>query len=441
MHLFERTLLRQLEVWKSAPGRKPLILRGARQVGKTALVRAFGTRAFEARATIDFERQPDVKTIFERDLDPKRLLAELELVTRTPIEPGRTLLFFDEIQAAPRALMALRYFFEEMPALHVIAAGSLLEFALRDISFPVGRVSFAWLYPMSFTEFLSATGRVALTASMPRLTPTGAAPSPSNTAAKLLGQALREYLVVGGMPAAVARYVETGSFLKVEEVHAELTRAYLDDMPKYARGDKQLANLASVFRRIVRFVGSELTYSTLGDGDNGQRTAKSLELLEDAMLCRRIRAASPAGLPLGATASEKHFKCILLDVGLAQHLAGLRGEEALKASDVLSVYDGRIAEQFVGQQLLAESVSASEGRELYCWIRPQRTAKAEVDYLLARNGTVLPVEVKAGKGGRLRSLRALFDEFGNVKSALCLQDTMSVHTEGQLSYAPLYTIL
>ena len=438
-----RTIHRTLLAWRDAPRRKPLVVRGARQVGKSTAVQIFANRAFDSFVTINFERRRDYRGVFEADLDPKRILAELEIKARATIKAGSTLLFLDEIQDCPAAIASLRYFHEEMPELHVIAAGSLLEFALEEVGMPVGRVEFAWLYPLSFSEYLNASGRGALAEQMPTYdVEHGVTFSLTEVMVQEMYKALHEYMIVGGMPEAVVTYLATGSFAQSDNVLDQIATSFLDDIHKYARGDKQIANVGLVLKRLFQFVGREVTYSTLGEADLGQRTATSVSLLEKAMLCHRVRSASPASLPLAGSAADKHFKCILLDIGLARRMAGLESTALLRGSDLMAAYDGRAAEQFVGQNLLAEGLAAgSEGRQLFCWIRPQKSAKAEVDYLLARHGQVLPIEVKSGSTGRMRSLRVLMDEFANVKQGVCLKQINAPLQQKGIVELPLFTRL
>lgn len=418
------------------PQHKPLILRGARQVGKTATLREFGTR-FKNVCEVNLERHPDYSKVF-RDFDPKRILAELEILTGKNIEPGKTLLFLDEIQACPSAISSLRYFCEEIPELHVIACGSLLEFALADIGVPVGRVSYEYLYPMSFSEFLRALGEEKLAEALPHWSPEGTVEISEPVWQKLVDQ-MRRYFIVGGMPAVVAQYKKTGSLKSCQRIQSELVQAFQDDMHKYAKGEQQLLNCSKLFSRLFQFVGKQVTYSHIGDGDDVKRTKRSLELLEKAMLVHWVRSTHPSGVPLGAEASDKHFKCVFLDIGLGQCLSGRDTREIIQTKNLLDVYAGKLAEQFVGQQLLAESEEASEGRRLYGWIRAKRGASSEVDYVISRNGKIIPVEVKSGKSGRLRSLKIFLENCPGI--GICLQEISTTETEGSISRWPLVTVL
>jgi len=395
---------------------------------------------FDNVVIINFDKRPDFGDCFIADLDPHRIVSELEVKSRSKIIPGQTLLFLDEIQECPNAIAALRYFYEEMQDLHVIAAGSLLEFAFEAISVPVGRIEFAWMYPLSFTEFLGATSRQNLADLMPSYqTQMELKWNLSESMVSEFYRAIREYFIVGGMPEVVQSYVKTRSYVLVDEMLDNIVAAFLVDSNKYAKGEKQLANLSSVLRRIYRFVGQEITYTTLGEGDNPQRTATSLKLLERAMLCHIVRSTTPSSLPLAGGANEKHFKCVLLDIGFARRLAGLDANDCLTTRELLSIHDGRAAEQFVGQNLLAESGRGSEGGKLYCWIRPQKSAKAEVDYLLSRHGQIIPVEVKSGATGRLKSLAVLLQEYPQIPMGVCLKETTKPVWNDRILSLPLFT--
>jgi hypothetical protein len=366
-----RLVTEQLEAWKESPRRKPLIVRGARQVGKTWAIAQFGRDSFDAVHIVDLERRRDWHRVFEPDLEAPRILAELELLLGRRITPGRELLFFDEIQACPRALVALRYFLEQLPDLHVVAAGSLLEFATRDLSFPVGRVQFLNLYPMTLQEFFWATGQDVAAEVV------GGPPMPQAPAAHdMLLDQVRRYLFVGGMPECVHVYAETGSLRDVFEVQDELATAYREDFGKYApRADKDCLN--AVLSSVARDVGRQTKYVRLADGFKSPTIKRAFDLLTMAQVARKVRAASPAGVPLGSSASGKRFKSLLVDVGLMQRLSGLRSDIEYAKPDLLAVYDGALAEQFVGQEL-----AAATRHDLYYWTRSERASSAEVDYLI-----------------------------------------------------------
>jgi predicted AAA+ superfamily ATPase len=425
----KRFIDKKLLNWKTSELRKPLILRGARQVGKTYSVLQFGKNHFSGNIhVIDFEKNLDVHAIFEKNLDITRILAELELFLNADITPGEDLLFFDEIQSCPRALMALRYFYEDLPELHVIAAGSLLEFALKAISFPVGRVQFMEMYPLTFNEFLWATGKEKLVKLLADPQPTL-----SETAHRLLLQNVKEYFLVGGMPEAVRVYLETKNYKSVFEIHEELIETFRQDFAKYAPfADKRCLN--AVLLNSAKSVGQRIKYNRLAEGFTSPTIKKAFDLLQMARLVYKIPAASPAGLPLGASANERKFKAAFLDIGLMQFISGIRIHEEFNKEDLLAIYNGALAEQFVAQQLIA----CKKG-ELYFWAREAKSSSAEVDFLTVNNGQICPIEVKSGKAGRLKSLHLLLKEFPNVPVGyVCSSQPFARLPEQRLKFVPLY---
>ncbi|MFQ5652015.1 MAG: ATP-binding protein [bacterium] len=425
----ERLITRRLRRWKDQPGRKPLLLRGARQVGKTWAVLEFGRRFFAGNVhLVDLERQLDWHRVFEVDLDPVRIISELEILLNSRIVPGKDLLFFDEIQSCPRALMALRYFYEEFPELHVIAAGSLLEFAFKDISFPVGRIQISSLYPLNFVEFLQAAGKTLAA----EIVQTAPAPQPDSVHRMLLEE-VRKYLFVGGMPECVLAYVRTGRLRDALEVQADLVNTFRQDFSKYAPlADKRCLN--AVFSSTARNVGKQIKYTNLGEGFTNPTIKKAFDLLCRAQVIRKVSAASPAGLPLGASASERKFKALMMDVGVMQHLCGMPIEAEYAKSDLLTIYHGALAEQFIGQELLAAGQD-----ELYYWAREAKSSSAEVDFLMVTRGKIHPVEIKSGASGRLRSLHLLLQTYPNCPEGIVFSAApYSELPEQKLKFLPLY---
>uniref|UniRef100_UPI004055C4C5 ATP-binding protein n=1 Tax=Candidatus Electrothrix sp. TaxID=2170559 RepID=UPI004055C4C5 len=275
--LLENALKRLIENklldWKNSTRRKPLILRGARQIGKTWSIKEFGDRYYKNTVTVDFEKERDLHSFFEKSLDPLMITQSIEIIKRTTIEPGRTLLFFDEIQSCPRAITALRYFYEEMKEIHVIAAGSLLEFALSEISFPVGRVQFLNMYPMTFTEYLMATENetaLEIVESEPK-------ELPEQIHDALLNE-LRTYFLVGGMPESIKVFLESSSMTNSFDVHKELISTFQDDFSKYAPyADKHCLN--DVFKNVARTIGSQIKYTHLSDSFSSPTIKKAFETL------------------------------------------------------------------------------------------------------------------------------------------------------------------
>ncbi|MBM4253951.1 MAG: ATP-binding protein [Deltaproteobacteria bacterium] len=436
-----RSIDKNLVSWVERPNRLPLILRGARQVGKTAAVMALGRSSglFDNVVKIDFEEEPGLARVFAGSLKAELIVRDLEAVTGQPIKAGKTLLFFDEVQECPRAISALRYFREQMPKLHVVAAGSLLEFVLGDVSMPVGRVEYMYVRPMSFGEFLHATGRGLLDSRRPNIISWTGAISSSAIEAETLDSALKEYVIVGGMPEAVSTYVNTKSFIETARVHDRLLRSFRDDIPKYAQGDLQRANLTQSLLALAVSVAQQITYTKLVD-DDAKRTKLSVQLLEQAMVVSIARATSAAGLPLGAGVSSKTLKPIYLDVGLMQRACGRTAGQVLESKNLLADFKGQIAEQVIGQELLVQR-GGSENEQLYFWQRAERGSTAEVDFLLSCDGEIVPIEVKSGPSGRLRSLHLFLNSHSDISVGYCLQQRVILEQVGKIRFAPLWSRL
>ena len=424
-----RLLTEKLLRWKSSSHRKPLMLRGARQVGKTWLVKDFGTKAMPGQMhLIDLEKHPEWHLIFEKDLDVNRIVAELELLLNVKINQGQDLLFLDEIQSCPRAIMALRYFYEDMPGLHVIAAGSLLEFTLNDISFPVGRLQIMHVSPLNFMEFLKAIGKTQLADLIVK--PPESLPL---TIHNKLIDLLRLYFFVGGMPECVGRYAENERLRDVFEVQSDLIATFRQDFSKYAPlADKQCLN--TVLTSVARQVGRQIKYARLSDGFSHPTIKKAFKLLTLAQVIHKVSSVNPPEVPFGATISEKNFKSLLLDIGLMQQICNIPMDIEYGKSDLLSIYEGSMAEQFVGQ----EFISAGE-LPLYYWSRNAKSSTAEVDYLLTEKGMPLPVEVKSGPSGRLKSLHLFLKEYPRSQRGIVLSGAPFARLpEQNLEFWPLY---
>jgi uncharacterized protein len=425
----KRFITDKLVTWKSESKRKPLILRGARQVGKSYTVNDFGTRHFNGRIyTVNFEKHPEWHNIFNLNLDVRRIISELEIALNVSIETGKDLLFFDEIQNCPKALSSLRYFYEDLPEQHIIAAGSLLDFELRNISMPVGRVRFLDMYPMNFAEFLTACGKTKLAEIIL------AAPAlQSETVHKTLLNEVRNYFLVGGMPESVASFVETGRLGNSLELQNDLINTFREDFSKYApMADKKCLN--SVLTSVAKNVGRQIKYTHLAEQFTVPTIRKAFELLQKARIISKIPSASPAGLPLEATASEKKFKAILLDIGIMQRLSGVMIDTDFFSADILGIYKGAMAEQFVGQELI------SAGNDpVYYWARDAKSSTAEVDYLFSKKNKICPVEIKSGASGRLRSLHLLLNTFKNCPAGYVFSDAPFGEIKDQkLIFLPVY---
>ena len=425
----QRLAEKQIAGWRDSSRRKPLIIRGARQVGKTWLVENVLAKQFTSFVKIDLEKRRDLHPHFAGNLEPQSILSHLELTTGRII-PGQTLLFFDEIQACPRALMALRYFHEEMPELHVVAAGSLLEFAFGKISIPVGRVQYLHMQPLTFYEYLLAMGKEQM-AEYTLNRPDDVAGSIQ----EIILRELRSYFFVGGMPECVKTYRDSASMLETFQVQSEILDSYRDDFSKYTPQVNTIC-LDAVFLNVAKSIGEQLKYTRLNDGHSSQMNRKAFDLLVKAKVVHKIPACNPSGLPLGATANPKKFKASMLDIGLMQRLCQLPVELELQQENLLAMYRGKLAEQFVAQELLAWHSS-----ELFYWAREARGSSAEIDFLVVRDGNIYPVEVKSGAGGSLRSLHLMLGKYTHCPQGLVLYSgTSKKLPEQKLQFLPLYCV-
>lgn len=395
----KRLLFKELTKWRNSPIRRPLLLRGARQVGKTHLIRQFGSQ-FDNFIEINFEKTPDLKKIFEADLDPARISKDLSIIINKKIEPGKTLLFIDEIQEAPKAILALRYFYEEMPELHLIAAGSLVDFAIEQIGIPVGRVEFLYMHPLSFIEYLAAKNHQNLAIEIINRNPT----QPINDvihdkALKLLG----EYIAIGGMPAAIDAWITEQDIQLCNKILKNIKTAYEQDFSKYAK-KHEIKYIDLLFQQIPSMICQHFKFSNLSTHFKKRELEPPLMLLEKAGIINRIIKSAGNGIPLGAEADFKKFKLIMHDIGLTQAILGLDLKDWFIEPLLAFVNKGNITESFVGQELLAYS-NPSDKHPLYYWHREQRNAQAEIDYLLTSEQKIYPIEAKSGHSGTLQSMR------------------------------------
>jgi len=413
--------------WKDSKQRKPLIIRGARQVGKTWLVDKFLALEFDSFVKIDLEKQRNLHILFEQDLNPQRIIDELEIVVGRII-PGKTLLFIDEIQACPRALMALRYFYEELPELHVVVAGSLLEFAFSQISVPVGRVQYLHVYPMTFYEYLLAIGKDVMASRI-----INSPKSISETTNTLIVEELKKYFFVGGMPECVKVYRNTNSLVEVFSVQSEILESYRQDFSKY-KPHVDTTCLDNVFINVSTSVGEQIKYSRLSETFSGVTNKKAFDLLVKANLIHKISSSTPSGLPLGGLINGKKFKSCMLDIGLMQRLCCIDVFAEQKQENLLGIYQGKLAEQFVAQELIAW-----HNKELFFWARDSKNSNAEVDYLTIKDGNIYPIEVKSGASGRLRSLHILLETYTNCEYGWVLQcSPYKKLPQQKLIFWPLY---
>ena len=428
-----RNLYTSLLKWRNDELRMPLILRGARQVGKTTLISEFGRNEFTQCVTLNFEQEPDLMECFAT-LKPDEIITSIQYKLHTQITPGDTLLFLDEIQECPNAIMSLRYFKEQMPDLHVIGAGSLLEFALQDHAFrmPVGRVQYLYLKPLSFREFLQVLGDQQFVEAISTATINK---PPTEVLHSELLKRLHLYTVLGGMPGVIQAYLHNHDLVACQSIQTGLMATYRDDFGKYA----SIANhkyLRQVFQEIPQLVGKQIKYVDISNEMRPRALKIAIEQLNQAGLIFPIYSSLASGLPLNALIETKKFKCLMLDVGLMSRTTRISIETLLN-EDLMLVNRGAFAEQFVGQELLAY-MPDNETPELLYWSRDKPSSTAELDYLLQFNDQIIPIEVKAGKTGTLKSLR-IFMEEKNSKIGIKFSQNHLMYQNNILTI-PLYMV-
>lgn len=395
--MFRRNIISKLEAWKQDKKHKPLILRGARQVGKTTVVNEFGSQ-FDNYLYFNLERNENAK-LFEMEIPLDDLVNMLFASAGKVKKEGTTLVFIDEIQNSPKTIALLRYFYEQRPDLYVIAAGSLLENLVDvKVSFPVGRVQYLALRPCSFSEFLGAIGKNNLLAILSQ--------KAEYTVAfhEQLMHLFNQYTIVGGMPEAVQQYAETQDVIGIEDVYETLVQAYKDDSEKYVRGNK----LTDVVRFILSygwaFSGETITLGNFANsGYKSREVGEAFRLLEKAMLLELVYPVSSTQLPI-IPETKRMPKLIWFDTGLVNYQAGIR-KEIIGSTDMVDSWRGHIAEQITAQELLALEDRVGQHRSF--WEKPNNGA--EVDFIFTHNSKLYPIEVKSGTNAHLRSLQVFMD--------------------------------
>ncbi len=417
--------------WKGRSGRKPLLLRGARQVGKTYAVRTLG-KTFANFVEINLEANQAARKVFEKDLDIDRIILQLSELLQKKIEPGTTLVFIDEIQAVPNAILALRYFYECMPRLHVLAAGSLLDFAIEQVGIPVGRISTLYMYPLSFLEFLTGLGYKEWTRAV------------INYDSSFISEPLHEkiltilgiYIAVGGMPESVNSWKKNRMSRDVKIVHSDLLYAYEQDFGKYAK-THQIKYLNLLFLKAIEQLANKFIYARVGEYQK-RELSPALELLEKAGLLYKVIRSAGQGVPIGAQADLNDFKIIFLDTGLSQALLKLDITSWFLDPLKAFVNKGAIVEAFAGQEILAYSDPIKK-ESLFYWNRAMRGSEAEVDYLIQIQEGVVPVEVKAGSSTRTKSMHIFLNSHPNSPYGIRFWASIGKKEEDIHSY-PLYAI-
>jgi len=430
----KRKIDAELKKWQSSNNRKVLLVRGARQVGKTYSLRKLG-ESFKYFLEVNFEENPQVGTFFKDSLNPLEINEKLSFYFNVPIKPGETLLFFDEIQACPEALRALRFYYERIPGLHVAAAGSLLEFVLSEIpSFGVGRIESLYMYPMSFGEFLEASGNDFLNQAI-------AAASVKKPIDPLIHNKildrLKIFLVLGGMPKVVEVFINERDLAPCQVELDNILNSLYDDFAKYHQKVPML-RLQEAFKSVIFQTGNKFKYSSVGEGITSTYIYKdSLELLGRAGLIYKVFSTAARGLPLGGQLDLKKFKVLIFDTGIYQRVLGLDISEHIIAEFSELVNRGRLCELFVGIELV-EGQSPRLRPELYYWHREARSSNAEVDYVVSRKHQIIPIEVKSGLKGQMQSLRLFMAERSLKRGIRISGENFATYED--IEVLPLYAV-
>ena len=445
---YERIIDRYLSEWATRPIHKPILLRGARQVGKSTAVRHLG-ESFKYYVEINLEKQSNYIDLFKKDLDVTRIVPQMAAICGTPIVPNETLLFIDEIQESQEAIVALRYFKEDMPNLHVIAAGSLLEFVLDEIpTFGVGRIHSMYMFPMTFDEFLLANGEQLLLDARGQANIDAPLPTPLHE--KLIGL-MRTFMLVGGMPESVVKWVQTHDFLQCQEVQDDIITGYEADFPKYKKKvDPQL--LIATMKSAATQATKKFVYSRVPGEYKTAEVKKALDLLIKSGVLVPVTHSSGNGLPLGDEADESIRKILLLDTGLMLRLLNMTmGDTSAITAQILTataadlVNKGPMAEMLAGLELL-HYLTPNLHHDLYYWVRQAKNATAEIDYLLSRDMKVLPFEVKAGVQGGMKSLWDFMREKKLDQAVRCSLenfgkfDYVDAEAEGAIRHVEVYPL-
>lgn len=436
MKYLTREIDKEFKAWKSETQRKPLLLRGARQVGKSSAVKNLG-KTFKYYVEVNFEMDNEVKVLFQGNLNPQTICEKLSLYYNTPIIPGETLLFFDEIQSCKEAIAALRFFYERYAELHVIAAGSLLEFALAEIpSFGVGRIRSLFLYPMSFNEYLDSIGLTALKQAKQHADFTHPL---DDIFHQKLNEQLRKFLILGGMPEVISTYVETNDILKSMKALDDLHISFHDDFAKYKENVPTL-RIREVFDSVAEQAGNKFVYARASQEGNYRQVREAVELLTMAGMIIPVYKNAANGLPIGVGMNTAIFKLLIMDTGLLQRMAQL-DIAAMTTADTDNwniINKGAIAEQFAALELLKNG-SPYEPNQLYFWQRETKNSNAEVDYIVQNGNTILPIEIKAGTKGAMRSLHLFLEEKKNIPFGL--RSSMENFAEYEnIKVCPLYAL-
>jgi len=424
-----RIALSFLQKWKEKKTRKPLIIRGARQVGKTWLMKEFGKNEYESVAYINFEKATQLANLFEADFYFPRILRSVQLITGIVPKPGETLIIFDEIQSVKRGLLSLKYFYEDAPEYHIIAAGSLLGLSIhKDDSFPVGKVDFLELYPLSYEEFIVALGKNSLLDALHRRDWELTKAFKSNYI-----ELLKQYYYIGGMPEVVKSFIQNNDYNEVREIQNSILESYNNDFSKHSPIEI-VPRIKMIWNSIPSQLAKEnrkFIYGAVKSGGRAKEFEVAIMWLEDAGLIHKISRVSNASLPLEGFVDIGAFKLFMVDIGLLGAKSGLDAKTIIEGNTIFGQYKGALTEQYVLQEL-----KCSTGNEIYYWSSEQGIA--EIDFLIQTGGKVIPIEVKAQENLKAKSLKSFRDKF---HPELSLRTSMSDFREEEtLTNLPLYGI-
>jgi len=426
----KRDIYQLLNEWKQSTRRKPLVLNGARQVGKTYALKHFGKTSYEKMAYLNFEKDEKLGQYFEGTLDPKQLIKIISIHTEIEIEPHNTLLIFDEIQECPKALNSLKYFCEEANEYHVVAAGSLLGVKTAGgKGFPVGKVNFLHMYPLTFFEFLSALGQEQIRLFLEEY---HTYEPISNPIHEKLIQLLKIYFFVGGMPEAVAEYAKTEKLNIVREIQLEILNAYEKDFAKHAP-PHEIMKITTAWKQVHRQLAKEnkkFIFAAIRKSARGRDYEEAIQWLSDAGLIHKSYLVETPKFPLSAYADTHTFKIFLADVGLLGAQSNLSSQTIIDGDLLFTEFKGALTENYVAQELVA-----TKHKELYYW-----TSKgiAEIDFLIEEDHEIYPLEVKAGASQKKKSLLVYNQKY--TPSKLIRATPMNVKHDGDMYNCPLYLI-
>lgn len=424
-----REIIDQLRNWKMQEKRKPLILMGARQVGKTFALKKFGEQEYTNSIYLNFEDNPRLCKLFDTSLDPKVILKSLTIEMNTEIVTGKTLLIFDEIQECPNALNSLKYFCENAPEQHIVAAGSLLGIKLAHVKgFPVGKVQFLTLYPLSFLEFLEALNETRLKQFINQYE--NIEPLPPNLHEKLLTY-FKEYLFIGGMPEAIAEYVDSQNVAKVREIQVNILNAYNLDFAKHAPTE-QIMKINQVWSSIPSQLAKEnkkFIYSAVRTGGRAKEFEVALQWLIEAGLIHKSSLISTPRVPLSAYADMNSFKIYLVDVGLLGAMSNLPAKTIIHGNELFQEFRGALVENYVTQELVHSNYQP------FYWTSE---GKAELDFVIEEEGFIYPLEVKSGNSSKKKSLKVYADAYHPKMLIRC--SPMNLKKDGDILNCPLYLI-